>query len=444
MKPVTEYFITSSRKKYKILENGDIFTKLLYENDDDYTKLKNVSNQINLCGVKYTCRKKFLYEIFNNCKIKKNERVVFKNRRVDYSKDNLILKRKSKLQKNFFKKINKDILHYDIKNNLLGTYSSQNNCSKITGVIQSYISSSLIRGSRMCDGSYYIYNGDKLKKIPNNVSIRKSIGNKLNITQCDLNCEIINRFDSITTALDFLEMDKQYTSHIVKCLKRKRKSAYGFIWRYNDDVERKKNKKFVCYYEYNKLEYVFESRKELCDKLNISKSMLSSIISGRAKPLKYEIKEVTYEVGFELKKKNKLEETDIVYKRDILKPLRKINYYNCDDVLLKTYSSFEDITSELGFKKENVINRLKYKTFTSDRSYFLYEDETVNNLNENVYLYYENDIVKNIGYTLSDLSEKVGKSTTFVRSRKNNRIDNIIVKKVKYSEAVQFKNVVSV
>ena len=51
------------------------------------------------------------------------------------------------------------------------------------------------------------------------------------VLQYDLNNNLLNRFNSITDAAKNIDKD---TSHIVSCCKGRRKTAYGFIWKYEE------------------------------------------------------------------------------------------------------------------------------------------------------------------------------------------------------------------
>lgn len=57
------------------------------------------------------------------------------------------------------------------------------------------------------------------------------------IAQYNMNGEHIQTFDSITEACNFLKLSR-YSSSISACCKGKHKSAYGYIWRYLDDVKK--------------------------------------------------------------------------------------------------------------------------------------------------------------------------------------------------------------
>lgn len=51
------------------------------------------------------------------------------------------------------------------------------------------------------------------------------------VLQYDLDNNLLNRFNSITDAAKSINKD---TSHIVSCCKGRRKTAYGFIWKYEE------------------------------------------------------------------------------------------------------------------------------------------------------------------------------------------------------------------
>lgn len=426
------YIIETKRKVYKITNEGEIFSKAKGENDTHYVKYEHTHNQI-VIGGGYIDKRIFFYQVFHNCKIKKNERVVFKNSKNDYSKDNLVVVRRKKSDPAYFKKSGKPILHYSIKNVLLGTYKTQNECSKKLNIIQNMVSKFLIKGIRKMDGSYFIYEGDKLKKIPNKVALRDSRADKLNIYQLDLEGNILNQFDNIKRAIEFLGLKEDSTSHIVKCCKLKRKVAYGYGWRYANNYNKKKLRNWVCYYENDTLKYIFKTRKELCEKLDLSKFMVSNIINKKYIPQQYSITEVGYEVGHNL---NKQLGEPTEYKR-AFRDYINVSYYDKNNILVKTYLSYEEIYNELSLTKDNVKYHLKNKRLLKNGGYLLESTDTIADIVDNMYLLYEKDNLTQSAYTLAELSAKSAKSTYKLLQLMEEKKDDLMVKKLKYSEAMK-------
>lgn len=77
--------------------------------------------------------------------------------------------------------------------------------------------------------------GNKGKKMLEEakIKIRKynAFSKYVPVLQYDLNNNLLNRFNSITDAAKNIDKD---TSHIVSCCKGRRKTAYGFIWKYEE------------------------------------------------------------------------------------------------------------------------------------------------------------------------------------------------------------------
>jgi hypothetical protein len=255
----------------------------------------------------------------------------------------------------------------------LGTYKTQNECSKILNTFQTIISNCLLKGERRMDGSYFIYEGDKLKQIPKKVALRDNRATKLNIYQLDLDGNILNQFDNIKRAIEYLGLKEDSTSHIVKCCKLKRKVAYGYVWRYANNFNKKKLKNWVCYYENNILKYIFETRKELCQKLDLSKFMVSNIINKKYIPLQYSITEVGYEVGHNLKK-TLGEPTE--YKRDF-RDYVDVSYFDENNKLIKKYNSYEELSTELDMSKGVIKYYLKNKRLLKNGGYLLESTDSI-------------------------------------------------------------------
>lgn len=62
-----------------------------------------------------------------------------------------------------------------------------------------------------------------------NYQLSNASSKYVSVLQYDLDNNLLNRFNSITEAAKSINKD---TSHIVSCCKGNRKTAYGFIWRY--------------------------------------------------------------------------------------------------------------------------------------------------------------------------------------------------------------------
>lgn len=60
---------------------------------------------------------------------------------------------------------------------------------------------------------------------------------KLEVVQLSLDSNILNNFSSLTEACESIGLDNKNVSELSKCCKGKRKTAYGFIWKYKHDME---------------------------------------------------------------------------------------------------------------------------------------------------------------------------------------------------------------
>lgn len=80
--------------------------------------------------------------------------------------------------------------------------------------------------------------GNKGKRMPEEAKIKirnyqlvNAYSKYIPVLQYDLDNSLLNRFNSITDAAKSINKD---TSHIVSCCKGRRKTAYGFIWKYEE------------------------------------------------------------------------------------------------------------------------------------------------------------------------------------------------------------------
>ena len=73
-----------------------------------------------------------------------------------------------------------------------------------------------------CDASYNTNYGTRNEKVSNKL--------KKPILQYDLDGNFIREWSSAS------DVRKEVQSHICKCLKGRKKSAYGFIWKYKDNI----------------------------------------------------------------------------------------------------------------------------------------------------------------------------------------------------------------
>lgn len=60
---------------------------------------------------------------------------------------------------------------------------------------------------------------------------------KLEVCQLTIDLKLINTFSSLTEACQSIGLTNKQVTEISKCCKGKRKTAYGFIWKYKYDME---------------------------------------------------------------------------------------------------------------------------------------------------------------------------------------------------------------
>lgn len=77
------------------------------------------------------------------------------------------------------------------------------------------------------DGNYTLENCQFIEMNENGGKDKRKI-----ILQFDLDGNFIKEWESIISASKFL---KRYSASIVRALKKQRRTAYGFIWRYKND-----------------------------------------------------------------------------------------------------------------------------------------------------------------------------------------------------------------
>lgn len=300
-----EYFFEKGRKVYKLKENGVLYSKLK-SNNKKINRFKKINiqkinpHQIMIRGKNYS-RKKLYYETYHDIELKEDETVRFRNKSGDYSKANLLLKKVSDSDPAFFKKIDKKIYHYNYKNLLIGIYNSQYEASIKTKYFQKSISNRLhgVIRKRFPDYSYMIYEGDEMLDRYSNYNH----SGMNTVVQMDLDGNVLNKFGNAKDAADIFELGTCAESHIIKCCRKKRESAYGYKWSYPSDHRKRMKKMVVKYNKNGDPTAVYKNRQDAIKNIPISKSNLSLIINGKINPRKYSIKEVTYDTGLNIKSK---------------------------------------------------------------------------------------------------------------------------------------------
>lgn len=107
---------------------------------------------------------------------------------------------------------------------------------------------------------------------------------KSRILQYDLNGNYVNTYDSINDVCKYLER-KHAQQAIKDVLMNRRKTAYGYVWRYEDN-SKKRNVSLISILQLDlngKVIGKYHSVKEASIKSNISVSSINNAISGRRK-----------------------------------------------------------------------------------------------------------------------------------------------------------------
>ena len=193
----------------------------------------------------------------------------------------------------------------------------------------------------------------------------------------------------------------------------------------------------LCYYEFDKLKYIFNSRKEITEKLGLHKSDISLIINGFiGKNMNYNIIEVSYEKGIILKKK--LGEITS-YQRCIKHIIKPVILYDSNDKVVKKFITYSDICEYFNLTKNSIYRKLINKKIMKDGSYILYETDSIDDLNDYMFLYFVNGILENYAYSINELCKKTNLSIFNIQKIIDNPNDKKI-KKMKYSEAKKIIN----
>lgn len=107
------------------------------------------------------------------------------------------------------------------------------------------------------------------------------------IKQYTLNGEYIKTWDSIKEAEKFVNV-KYAQANIVSCCQGKKKRAYGYIWKYEDDNTKitplKPYRTSICQFSKDD-EYIatFSTIKEASDHLGVKENGIGNVLHGRAK-----------------------------------------------------------------------------------------------------------------------------------------------------------------
>lgn len=122
----------------------------------------------------------------------------------------------------------KEIDCYDLQGNYIKTYNSQREASRELGVSESNISAILNGRQKRISNWQFVYSGEAAP--PPYVRT----GSKA-VFQMDLNDNIINEFSSAAEAALKVTGDKTRASSIRAVCANKRRTAYGYKWRWKDD-----------------------------------------------------------------------------------------------------------------------------------------------------------------------------------------------------------------
>jgi len=297
---MTTYYRESARKVFKLTEDGKLYSK--WKSGGRWKRIKDedeykIATPFLLDDWRLQYKKNLFFEMYNDRRLKDDERVVLKSGNTDYTKENLVVVKKKPTDVEYFRKPHKNVYHFNHQNKLLGKYGSQVECSLKTGYNQSEIS--LLIGNRKRsakDGSYFTNDKNYRMDPMRGYNFR---GSK-SVVQLDRRGNVLNKFRSPKQAVDLLGLSNSAQNDISMCCRGQRVSARGFKWKSGDT--RKKMDRLIAHYEDDKLMGVYRTRKEMTESTGISKSTISRYIS-HPRSGKRVIKELNYNDGMKLRKK---------------------------------------------------------------------------------------------------------------------------------------------
>ncbi|MDP5026793.1 MAG: NUMOD1 domain-containing DNA-binding protein [Flavobacterium sp.] len=185
---------------------------------------------------------------------------------------------------------------YDLNGNLISNFESLMEAERKTGHSEGSIRAAMNRGTKIKNTSYFFIQFHKNQEIPKLVDplIIPLHGFSIPIVQISSNEKyIINEFQSISHAAKFLN---KTTGHISSVCKGKRKTAYGYIWKYKKDyvtklpyatieeIDLKLHSKPIAQYDlYGNYLKTFKSASEAARETNDKQGNISSVALGKRK-----------------------------------------------------------------------------------------------------------------------------------------------------------------
>lgn len=127
------------------------------------------------------------------------------------------------------KKQEKLVYQYSLDGDFITSYNSISRASEVTGIDFKLISMCCLKknGRKMAGGYmwFYDYNGDKIQPYKKGHVIKA-------ISLYDLNGTLLKTYNSIKEAIIDLNLKSTASSNISSCLRGRKDSAYGYIWKY--------------------------------------------------------------------------------------------------------------------------------------------------------------------------------------------------------------------
>ncbi len=121
---------------------------------------------------------------------------------------------------------------YDLNGNLIASYESLLEAERKTGHSEGSIRAAMNRGSKLKGTKYFFIQFNKHQKIPNLIEpyVIPMHGFSIPVVQISADGKyFIKDYPSVTHAAKFLNKN---TGHISSACKGKRKTAYGYVWKY--------------------------------------------------------------------------------------------------------------------------------------------------------------------------------------------------------------------
>ena len=209
------------------------------------------------------------------------------------------------------------------------------------------------------------YLPELLSKVQKNRYSRTVEKSSKRVEQYSLNGEYLQTFSSLAEALRQVapQSKPNYCSHIIQCCQKKRKSAYGFIWKYEDDNEKisafsTKAKHPVIQYDLEgNFIRIFDSVKAAAEAVNTVAPNIQGVCSGKKKTAR----------GYKWAYVN--EEHKQTHKRE-----KQVSQYSKEGILLQTFSSIKEASQKTNIRYDSISATCREKQKTAGGFIWKYKE----------------------------------------------------------------------